>query len=73
MIRIALWSRSVVSDDFTDQMVEQIRSQATTGYITRDEHNKLLIQFGEQAARLDRFEKLLSKDKPAHLKVVHVS
>ena len=70
MIRIALWSRSETADAFTDQLVEFVRKNATTGWVTREEHNELLVKFGQLAVKMENVEKLLHPDKSLKLKLV---
>ncbi len=70
MIRIAIWSRSEVADEFTDQLVEFVRTNATKGWVTREEHNELLVKFGQLAVKMENVEKLLRPDKSFKLKLV---
>lgn len=69
MIRIALWSKSSVSDVFVEEVVKLVREQATTGYVTQDEHNRVLIQLGQTAARLDNIERIVGLRAGAHVKL----
>ncbi len=81
MIRIALWSRSEVADEFTDHVIKFVRDNAKInsleGYVTKEEYNnlcaenqKLLIELGRQSVEIEQIKRILSTEKPVKLRLV---
>lgn len=73
MILVAILSKSGASKSFRKELMAFVKSNAITGYVTKDEHNRVLMELGRTCVRLDNLERIagLKNDpKRVELRVV---
>lgn len=75
MITVAILSRSAVAREFRKELRQFIKESARkdllAGYVTREEHERILMEFGKMVTEFEALKRLLTPDSKVSLQVVN--